>query len=91
VIAPMGGVIAGRAFFLDVGDLAICSDFTIAASDAATAKGRESEQSNQTHHCSSESALSNYCTDELPSRTWPLLQPGAIFLANYRVSAFVLP
>jgi len=43
-------MIAGRAFFLDVSDLAVGAELTVVARDAPAREILEAEKANQTHH-----------------------------------------
>jgi len=49
LVALVTGIAAGIALFLDVVNLAIGTELSIPAAEAATAEGREAEQSNETH------------------------------------------
>ena len=50
VIAPVRVMRAGRALFLDVGNLAVRGDFAVPTGDAAAGERREPEETNKTHH-----------------------------------------
>jgi hypothetical protein len=50
MVPPVRVMLAGRTLLLDVRHLAIGRNFPVVAGHAATGQGRESKESNQTHH-----------------------------------------
>src|SRR6476646_1257622 len=49
LVALMTSVMARRAFFLDVGDLAVGTDFPVPARDTPACERRKAQQTDETH------------------------------------------